>query len=97
VLPATIRSGAKSESTLNYAEAGERLDDANRAVLDADQQKAELTSTVEHLIFAFISLTKGTVDAQAMAKFATQGFSAFPSLRACSSYVLYRHRRASRI
>lgn len=52
----------------DIAQAGKRLDDANRALLDADKQKADLTSTVERLKTERDALTKSNTDAKALAR-----------------------------
>ena len=52
----------------DVAQAGKRLEDANRALLDADKQKTELTSTVERLKAERDALAKSNTDAKALAR-----------------------------
>ena len=52
----------------DIAQAGKRLEDANRALLDTDKQKTDLTSTVERLKAERDALTKSNTDAKALAR-----------------------------
>lgn len=54
------------------AQAGKRLEDANRALLDADKQKTELTSTVERLKAELVTLTNTDTDAKALMRLAAE-------------------------
>lgn len=56
------------QSESDIAQATKRLDDANRALLDADKQKAELTQTVERLKAERDALTKSNTDAKVLAR-----------------------------
>ena len=56
----------------DIAQAGKRLEDANRALLDADKQKTELTSTGDRLKAELVTLTKNTTDAKALAHMAAE-------------------------
>jgi len=56
----------------DIAQAGKRLEDANRALLDADKQKTELISTVERLKSELVTLTKTNTDAKTLLRLAAE-------------------------
>ena len=56
----------------DIAQAGKRLEDANRAILEAEKQKTELNSTIERLKSDQVALGKSTSDAKALARMAVE-------------------------
>lgn len=60
------------QSESDIALAAKRLDDANRALLDAGKQKSELTSTVEQLKAERDALTRSNADAKVLARHAEE-------------------------
>ena len=52
----------------DIAQVGKRLEDANRALLDANKQKAELATGIERLKSERDALAKSTTDAKALAR-----------------------------
>jgi chromosome segregation ATPase len=56
----------------DITQASKRLEDANRAILEADKQKTELSSTVERLKSELVTLTKTNTDAKLLERLATE-------------------------
>ena len=64
--------GKQRQTESDTVKASKRLEDVNRALLDADQQKTDLTGAVERLKAQRDALTKSNTDAKALLRLAAQ-------------------------
>jgi len=58
----------KRQKESDIAQANKGLEDANRALVDADKQKTELTSALERIRAELVTLTRSSTDTKALAR-----------------------------